>query len=502
MAVGLLLAGARAVRAGHEDAALFYEELAQYGNWVEYGTYGPVWYPTRVTENWRPYLDGRWVPTEGGWVFETSEPWGWIVYHYGNWMPTEEYGWVWVPGRTWYPSTVAWRSSEEYIGWAPIPPPGYVPPPAYYPPGGYYPGISALDLITAPFWIFAQAVHFLLGFGLPYAPTYSYYNCGCLVPFTLYPTIYPRTFWITEYYYPVYAPGAYFFFGPSFPFVSRVCRVPLVRITTFVREVKVITYRNVLPPRQIWERRPHLREVVPASVREGRWEVRRRAELRPPERLARPDVMPRPRDLPALPKIERVTPKAGVAPEVTRPPVEGLRPGVIPPRRPPEAKPEVPRPVTPERLRPPEVTRPPVERRPEVPERLRPREGRPPEVTPPTAPNQRLRPEAPERRGLRLPPQAVPEERQLRQQRQRDLRLERSFPPEQQRQFRRQEQELRRQEIFRPTRPAAPPPRMEQPRIQPRQAPPPAPERRAPPRDGGSSGSSRPEGFPGRPFGR
>lgn len=485
MAMGLALGGTAAAWAGHEDAALFYEELAQYGNWVEYGTYGPVWYPTRVTENWRPYLDGRWVPTEGGWVFETSEPWGWAVYHYGNWMPTEEYGWVWVPGRTWYPSTVAWRSSEEYIGWAPIPPPGYVPPPAYYPPGGYYSGIPVLDLITAPFWIFAQAVNFLLGFGLPYAPTYSYYNCGCLVPFAMYPTIYPRTFWITEYYYPAYAPGAYFFFGPSFPYVSRVCRVPLVRITTYVREVNIITYRNVLPPRQVWERRPYIREVLPASVREGRWEVRRRAELRPPERLVRPDVMPRPRELPALPKIERVTPKARVASEVTRPPVEGFRP----PER-----------LRPREVRPPEVTRPPVERRPEVPERLR-REGRPPEVTPPPAP-QRLRPEVPERRGLRLPPQAVPEERQLRQQRERDRRLERSFTPEQQRQFRQQERELRRQEIFRPTRPAAPPPRMEQPRPQSRPAPPAAPERRGPRGDGRPSGDGRPEGFPGRPFGR
>src|SRR5512139_919195 len=81
-----------------EDVAMFYNELAQYGAWVNYGKYGQVWYPTRVSENWRPYVDGRWVPTDDGWIFETDEPWGWAAYHFGNWMPTEEYGWVWAPG--------------------------------------------------------------------------------------------------------------------------------------------------------------------------------------------------------------------------------------------------------------------------------------------------------------------------------------------------------------------------------------------------------------------
>ena len=102
--------------------------------------YGPVWRPNNVEEDWRPYTDGRWVPTDDGYVFESQEPWGWATYHYGNWMPTENYGWVWVPGRTWYPSTVEWRTSPEskpvdasYVGWAPTPPPNYVPPAAYAP---------------------------------------------------------------------------------------------------------------------------------------------------------------------------------------------------------------------------------------------------------------------------------------------------------------------------------------------------------------------------------
>ncbi len=126
-----------AAQAASEDVAMFYDDLSQVGQWVEYGNYGAVWRPTGVAEDWRPYTNGRWVPTNDGNVFESDEPWAWATYHYGNWMPTEDNGWVWVPGRTWYPSTVEWRTSPEstpvdasYVGWAPTPPPNYEPIPA------------------------------------------------------------------------------------------------------------------------------------------------------------------------------------------------------------------------------------------------------------------------------------------------------------------------------------------------------------------------------------
>ena len=136
----------RTVQAASEDVAMFYDDLAQYGEWVDLENYGAVWRPNKVAEDWRPYTDGRWVPTDDGNVFESQEPWGWATYHYGNWMPTENEGWVWVPGRTWYPSTVEWRTSPEseavdtsYVGWAPTPPPNYEPPAAVCP-GGLLPG--------------------------------------------------------------------------------------------------------------------------------------------------------------------------------------------------------------------------------------------------------------------------------------------------------------------------------------------------------------------------
>ena len=205
-----------AARAASEDVAMFYDDLSQLGQWVEYENYGPVWRPSGVAEDWRPYTDGRWVPTTDGNVFESQEPWGWATYHYGNWMPTEGYGWVWVPGRTWYPSTVEWRTSPEsepvessYVGWAPTPPPDYVPPQGYAP-ADYYQGSPATDSLSSPLWIFARAAQFLLGFGQPYTPAYSYMGSGMLMPPTYVPVFYPQTEYIQAYATPTYYPPAFF----------------------------------------------------------------------------------------------------------------------------------------------------------------------------------------------------------------------------------------------------------------------------------------------------
>jgi hypothetical protein len=215
LGLALILTGAAQIPqpawASMEDAAIFYDELKDQGEWVDYGNYGPVWYPTKVQENWRPYVDGRWTPSEEGHVFETQEPWGPSTYHYGNWMPTPEYGWVWVPGRTWYPNTVNWRTSPEseapeasYIGWAPIPPPNYTPAQGYYPQdysgSGYYGG-GADSLLTSPFWIFVKAASFLLGLGSPYTPTYSYWGSYALVPPYMVPYYYTRTIVVNNYYF-------------------------------------------------------------------------------------------------------------------------------------------------------------------------------------------------------------------------------------------------------------------------------------------------------------
>ena len=103
----------------------FNAPLAPYGGWVEVRS-RRCWRPSHVEAGWRPYCNGEWVWTDCGWYFESDEPWAWACYHYGYWVDDDEYGWIWMPGVEWGPAWVTWREGDGYIGWAPMPPPGWV----------------------------------------------------------------------------------------------------------------------------------------------------------------------------------------------------------------------------------------------------------------------------------------------------------------------------------------------------------------------------------------
>jgi hypothetical protein len=76
----------------------FYSSLASHGEWIEVESGIRFWRPNNIPHLWRPYLIGRWIWTDDGWYWMSSEPFGWITYHYGRWY------------------------DDEYIGWAPLPP--------------------------------------------------------------------------------------------------------------------------------------------------------------------------------------------------------------------------------------------------------------------------------------------------------------------------------------------------------------------------------------------
>lgn len=102
----------------------FYDTLAPYGSWVAIGGYGNCWRPTVCYYNpaWQPYCDhGRWVYTSCGWYWASSYGWG-CTFHYGRWFRSPTYGWCWYPDTVWAPSWVTWRYSNNYCGWAPLPP--------------------------------------------------------------------------------------------------------------------------------------------------------------------------------------------------------------------------------------------------------------------------------------------------------------------------------------------------------------------------------------------
>src|SRR6266478_4082915 len=71
-----------------------------------------------------PY--GQWIDTDYGWTFASTVPWGWAVFHYGRWGFGPELGWFWVPGFTWAPAWVGWRSYSGFACWSPLAPRGFV----------------------------------------------------------------------------------------------------------------------------------------------------------------------------------------------------------------------------------------------------------------------------------------------------------------------------------------------------------------------------------------
>jgi hypothetical protein len=99
-----------------------YSNLGRYGSWLISAQYGHVWQPGICNREWNPYYDGHWVYTEMGWTWVSDYEWGAIPYHYGTWVADQKYGWVWVPGSVWASSWVVFRTSPDYIGWAPVPP--------------------------------------------------------------------------------------------------------------------------------------------------------------------------------------------------------------------------------------------------------------------------------------------------------------------------------------------------------------------------------------------
>jgi len=111
----------RAISVGYST---FYNKLEPYGDWIETGDYGYVFHPRQAesSRSWRPYTDGRWVYTDAGCTWISEEPFGWATYHYGRWTRLRGIGWVWVPGNQWAPAWVSWRKSNDYVGWAPLPP--------------------------------------------------------------------------------------------------------------------------------------------------------------------------------------------------------------------------------------------------------------------------------------------------------------------------------------------------------------------------------------------
>src|SRR2546425_7139211 len=144
------------------DAA-FHDSLAPYGTWVDVGGYGQCWQPSVVSINpgWQPYCErGHWVYSDCGWYWLSDYSWGWVPFHYGRWFRHTHLGWCWQPDRVWGPSWVSWRYSNDYCGWAPLPPAACFRPGLGFTYRGHSVGFSFNFPIAASCFTFVPARNF------------------------------------------------------------------------------------------------------------------------------------------------------------------------------------------------------------------------------------------------------------------------------------------------------------------------------------------------------
>jgi hypothetical protein len=100
-----------------------FDDLRYYGQWHRVDRFGWAWRPTVVSE-WQPFTRGHWIWSQYGWMWVDYDPWGWATSHYGYWTWDFAMGWIWIPDYTWSPCQCDWFLYDDYISWAPVPPPG------------------------------------------------------------------------------------------------------------------------------------------------------------------------------------------------------------------------------------------------------------------------------------------------------------------------------------------------------------------------------------------
>jgi hypothetical protein len=118
-------------RAEREDASVSsryvsrdvtgYEDLDDHGDWMYVSSYGYVWRPRYLANDWAPYRFGRWLWIgPWGWTWIDDARWGFAPFHYGRWANLRNH-WCWVPG----PRDLRPVYAPALVGWAGNPPSRY-----------------------------------------------------------------------------------------------------------------------------------------------------------------------------------------------------------------------------------------------------------------------------------------------------------------------------------------------------------------------------------------
>ena len=108
------------------DISYFYDELEQYGRWIDHPQLGRRVEPRRRSATGAPtrWATGATRRTTAGTGCRTSRSAGRSSTTAAGCSIRDD-GWLWIPGTEWAPAWVAWRSDDGddgYVGWAPLPP--------------------------------------------------------------------------------------------------------------------------------------------------------------------------------------------------------------------------------------------------------------------------------------------------------------------------------------------------------------------------------------------
>ena len=115
-----------------------YEDLDEYGDWIDDRDYGRLWTPRAVLREWAPYRYGHWAHVQPwGWTWIDDAAWGFAPFHYGRWVYVSTHErWAWWPGPyrhhpVYAPALVAWFNrpgvgfsigAGPSVGWFPLAP--------------------------------------------------------------------------------------------------------------------------------------------------------------------------------------------------------------------------------------------------------------------------------------------------------------------------------------------------------------------------------------------
>lgn len=104
-----------------ENLSAWASDLDDNGSWAYDSSYGYVWHPTTVVEDWAPYTYGQWSYNPWGMTWVPYESWGWAPCHYGRWVWGAGYGWGWCPMAAFAPAWCSfWWGDGGWLGWCPM----------------------------------------------------------------------------------------------------------------------------------------------------------------------------------------------------------------------------------------------------------------------------------------------------------------------------------------------------------------------------------------------